>query len=113
MDSRRDDGWQREDRESACVEARESTVLMRRSYPEKSATAVVACILAGVGVFIVSSALSCWAAPLLGVVAILGVRRNEEQFELDRPFLIYMQKQDAEHPFFVMWADNAELLTRQ
>jgi len=31
----------------------------------------------------------------------------------DRPFLVYMQKRGAEHPFFVMWVDNAELLTRR
>ncbi len=32
-------------------------------------------------------------------------------FEFDQPFLVYMQKRGAEHPFFVMWVDNAELLT--
>ncbi|MEN6427547.1 MAG: hypothetical protein ABFE13_19510 [Phycisphaerales bacterium] len=78
---------------------------MRRSYPEQAATAVVVCILAGVGVFLLSAALSYWAnrsdlrwlcvlagiglwasitsvylaAPLLGVIAILGVLRNAEQ----------------------------------
>lgn len=31
-------------------------------------------------------------------------------FVFDRPFLVYMQKRGAEHPFFVMWVDNAELL---
>ena len=30
----------------------------------------------------------------------------------DRPFLIYMKKRGAEHPFFVMWVDNAELLEK-
>src|SRR5262249_8044104 len=34
-------------------------------------------------------------------------------FEFDRPFLIVMQKRGAEHPFFVMWVDNAELLCKQ
>ncbi|HNS19964.1 MAG TPA: hypothetical protein PKH24_05670 [Sedimentisphaerales bacterium] len=29
------------------------------------------------------------------------------------PVLVYMQKRDAEQPFFVMWVDNAELLTRR
>jgi hypothetical protein len=33
-------------------------------------------------------------------------------FIFDRPFLVYMQKRGAENPFFVMWVDNAELLTR-
>jgi hypothetical protein len=28
-------------------------------------------------------------------------------------FLLYVQKRDAERPFFVLWVDNAELLTRQ
>ncbi len=28
----------------------------------------------------------------------------------DRPFLVYMQRRDADWPFFVMWVDNAELL---
>ena len=30
----------------------------------------------------------------------------------DRPYLIYMKKRGAEHPFFVMWVDNAELLSK-
>lgn len=33
------------------------------------------------------------------------------QFVLDKPFLIYLKKRDAQQPFFVMWVDNAELLT--
>ena len=32
-------------------------------------------------------------------------------FILDRPFLIYMKKRDAKSPYFVMWVDNAALLT--
>ncbi len=28
------------------------------------------------------------------------------------PFLIYMKRRGARHPFFVMWVDNAELLSR-
>jgi hypothetical protein len=32
------------------------------------------------------------------------------QFLFDRPFLIYMKKRGANYPYFVMWADNAELL---
>lgn len=32
-------------------------------------------------------------------------------FAFDRPFLVYMKKRGAQHPFFVMWVDNAELLT--
>lgn len=34
-------------------------------------------------------------------------------FEFDRPFLIYMKKRDRERPFFMMWVDNAELLTKK
>jgi hypothetical protein len=33
-------------------------------------------------------------------------------FHLDQPFLVLMRKRGAEHPFFVMWVDNAELLSR-
>ncbi|HEY3324925.1 MAG TPA: hypothetical protein VGP72_31015 [Planctomycetota bacterium] len=29
----------------------------------------------------------------------------------DRPFLLYMKKRDAAQPFFVMWVDNAGVLT--
>jgi hypothetical protein len=31
-------------------------------------------------------------------------------FKFDRPFLIYLKKRDAKHPFFVMWVNDAELL---
>ena len=30
----------------------------------------------------------------------------------DRPFLVCLRKREAEHPYFVMWVDNAELLQR-
>ena len=33
-------------------------------------------------------------------------------FVFDQPFLIYMKKRGAEHPFFIMWVDNAELLSK-
>ena len=29
---------------------------------------------------------------------------------LDKPFLLYMKKRNAKHPYFVMWVANAELL---
>lgn len=32
-------------------------------------------------------------------------------YYFDRPFLIMMKKRGAKHPFFVMWVDNAELLS--
>jgi hypothetical protein len=34
------------------------------------------------------------------------------RFIADRPFLVYLKRRDAQHPFFVMWVDNAELLSR-
>jgi hypothetical protein len=34
----------------------------------------------------------------------------EEDFLLDRPYLIIMRRRDLQTPFFVMWVDNAELL---
>jgi hypothetical protein len=34
------------------------------------------------------------------------------RFVFDRPFLIVMRKRGAQHPFFVMWVDNAELLCK-
>ena len=41
-------------------------------------------------------------------VAVAAIPR---MFVLDKPFLLYLKKRDAEQPFFVMWGDNAELLT--
>lgn len=35
------------------------------------------------------------------------------KLSFNRPFLVYMQKRGAERPFFVMWVDNAELLTHR
>jgi WD40 repeat protein len=39
-----------------------------------------------------------------------GHEDNPNEFHFDRPFLIYLKKRGAAHPFFVMWVDNAELL---
>ena len=33
-------------------------------------------------------------------------------FVCDRPFLIVVKKRGSKHPFFVMWVDNAELLSK-
>jgi hypothetical protein len=33
-------------------------------------------------------------------------------FVLDRPFLIYMKQRGAKAPYFAMWVDNAEVLTK-
>ncbi len=30
----------------------------------------------------------------------------------DHPFLLYLKKRGAQHPFFVMWVDNAELMNK-
>jgi hypothetical protein len=43
--------------------------------------------------------------------ALLNIAAIPRDFICDRPFLIYLKKRDAKHPFFVMWVDNAELLT--
>jgi hypothetical protein len=34
-------------------------------------------------------------------------------FMFNGPFLLYMKKRGAKHPFFVMWVDNAELLIKK
>ncbi len=44
--------------------------------------------------------------------ALAQMRSTPHQFVFNSPFLIYMKKRGAERPFFVMWVDNAELLTR-
>ena len=33
-------------------------------------------------------------------------------YVFNRPFLVYIKKRDADGPFFVMWVDNAELLSK-
>jgi hypothetical protein len=43
----------------------------------------------------------------------LAVAAMPREFIFNRPFLIYMKKRNAENPFFVMWVDNAELLTKK
>jgi hypothetical protein len=40
-----------------------------------------------------------------------GIASSPRYFVFDGPFLIYMKKRNADQPFFVMWVDNAELLT--
>jgi hypothetical protein len=40
----------------------------------------------------------------------LGAPPEPQRYAVDGPFLIYLQKHGAAHPFFVMWVDNAELL---
>lgn len=36
-----------------------------------------------------------------------------QQYEFDRPFLLYLKKRGVSQPFFVMWVDNAELMGRR
>jgi hypothetical protein len=43
----------------------------------------------------------------------MGAKDAWRPFPFDRPFLVYLKKRDAAHPFFVMWVDNAELLQRR
>ncbi len=43
--------------------------------------------------------------------ALLAMGAAGRDFVFDRPFLVYMKKRGAKQPFFVMWVDNAELLT--
>jgi hypothetical protein len=50
---------------------------------------------------------------VLNSEARFGVTALPREFVFDRPFLVYMQARGAEQPFFVMWVDNAELLTRK
>jgi len=48
---------------------------------------------------------------VLNTEANVRVAALPREFLFDRPFLVYMRKRGAEEPFFVMWVDNAELLT--
>jgi hypothetical protein len=34
-------------------------------------------------------------------------------FDFNRPFLVCMKKRDGQHPFFVAWVENAELLEKK
>ncbi len=43
--------------------------------------------------------------------SVLSIAGGPKEFIFDKPFLIYLKKRDVEQPFFVMWIDNAELLT--
>jgi hypothetical protein len=38
------------------------------------------------------------------------VKPGASYFEFNRPFLLYMKKRGGDRPFFVLWAENAELL---
>ncbi len=48
---------------------------------------------------------------LLESEALVEIGAIPREFLFNRPFLIYMKKRDADRPFFVLWVDNAELLT--
>lgn len=37
----------------------------------------------------------------------------DRRFEFNRPFMLYVKKRDSGQPFFVMWIDNAELLSKK
>ena len=40
-------------------------------------------------------------------------KSSPRDFHFDRPYLIVMQKRGASHPYFVMWVEDAELLSRR
>jgi hypothetical protein len=40
------------------------------------------------------------------------MKPSQTFYVFNRPFLIYIKKRDADQPFFVMWVDNAELLSK-
>jgi len=51
---------------------------------------------------------------VIGVAGGMGPPQLEQprHFYFDRPFLIYVKKRGADYsPFFVMWVDNAELMS--
>jgi hypothetical protein len=52
-------------------------------------------------------------AELASEAKILAKSAMGFDYHLDRPFLLYMKKRDADRPFLVMWIDNAELLTKR
>ncbi len=43
----------------------------------------------------------------------ISVSAIPRYFHFNRPYLVYMKKRDREQPFFVMWVDNAELLSKK
>jgi hypothetical protein len=42
--------------------------------------------------------------------AVVHAKGGPREFHFDRPFLLYMKKRDARHPFLVLWIENDELL---
>ena len=49
------------------------------------------------------------SAKMAAVKAALPV--HPRHFHFDHPFLLYLKKRGAERPFFVMWVENAELMS--
>jgi hypothetical protein len=41
------------------------------------------------------------------------VKPSARFFHVNRPFLVYMKKRGGQHPFFVAWVENAELLEKK
>ena len=39
------------------------------------------------------------------------MKEGPRRFYFDRPYLIILKKRGAEQPFFVMWVENAELMS--
>ena len=42
----------------------------------------------------------------------MPVGSTARRFHFSRPFLVYLKRRDAERPFFAIWVDNAELLSK-
>jgi len=49
----------------------------------------------------------------LGAESKILVLPTAAYFEFNRPFLTLLRKRGSEHPLFVMWVDNAELLSKR
>ena len=54
-----------------------------------------------------------YGATLESELTLKKVAPIPRNFRFDRPFLVYMKMRDCEQPFFVMWVDNAELLSKK
>jgi hypothetical protein len=54
-----------------------------------------------------------YGAEVVSEALVVWLNGGPKHYHFDRPFLIYLKKRDAQHPFFVMWVDNAELLGKR
>lgn len=49
----------------------------------------------------------------IGMLPLARRDSSSRRFIFDKPFLICLREKGAKYPYFAMWIDNAELLTRQ